>query len=198
MIFETHIPSSELGEHIETLIYFKDFMPDHSKERVIPTGHTFIIFELDGFKRNTYDNQSLTPNNEFTEVWVSGPHKNYLTISAHERSEMFVIQFKPYGAYPFFPTSMHQLSNSVVQANEIFGQDILDLRQQVLAAATVAEKFALATNWLDEKFNPGKKPPENLLKVLKVIEREKSTQNFVDLLSDYPFTRKHLINQFKK
>ncbi|MFT6865814.1 MAG: hypothetical protein ACJA08_000639 [Cyclobacteriaceae bacterium] len=55
-------------------------MPDHSVEHVVPTGQIFIIFELDGFTRNTFDNKILKSNNTFTKVWVSGMHKNYISI----------------------------------------------------------------------------------------------------------------------
>ena len=102
MTFNTHTLKGTISKYIESIFHFKDFVPDHSIERVVPTGHIFIIFELDGFIRNTFDNDTLKPNNTFTKVWVSGMHKNYISISAHQKSEMFVIQFKPFGAYPFF------------------------------------------------------------------------------------------------
>ena len=198
MIFETHIPEGETGKHIEALMYFKDLMPDHSLERVIPTGHVFIIFELDGLKRNTYDNETLKPLNEFTEVWISGVHKNYITISAHEKSEMFVIQFKPYGAYPFFQLPLNEISNCIFPAEALFGQEILELRRRLLASKDASQKFSLVQAWLERRYDAGKQPPEVFLKLLRRVEAEKSATNFDKLFYDYPFTRKHLISQFKK
>ena len=198
MIFETFVPETEIGQHIETFIYFKDFMPDHSKERVIPTGHVFIIFELDGFNRYTFDNETLKPNDEYTEVWVSGAHKNFITISAHEKSEMFVIQFKPYGAYPFFHSPMSTFSNRIFHAKEVFGEQILELRDQLITAKDPKEKFDLAEQWLEVKFDKKKQPSATLLKMLEKVETEKSATHFDDIFSEYPFTRKHLIDQFKK
>lgn len=101
MIFQPHLLDKSYSPYIESIFHFKDFIPDHSIERVVPTGHLFILFELDGFERNTFDNESLKPNNSYQKVWISGVHRNYISISAHENSEMFVIQFKPYGSYPF-------------------------------------------------------------------------------------------------
>jgi hypothetical protein len=158
MIFETHIPGSELGKHIETLIYFKDFMPDHTRERVIPTGHIYIIFELDGIKRSTFDNETLKPNGEFTEVWVSGAHKNYITISAHERSEMFVVQFKPFGAHPFFHIPLSEISSCIFHAKELFGQKILAVRQKLMQTNGVQQKFNLALNWLETRYDRNDHP----------------------------------------
>ncbi len=198
MIFETHNPEGEIGKHIESLIYFKDLIPDHSLERVIPTGHVFIIFELDGYKRNTYDNETLKPIKEFREVWVSGVHKNYITISAHERSEMFIIQFKPFGTYPFIHIPLNEISNCIFHAKELFGNDILSLRSQLIDAKDSAQIFGLAQAWLESIYDSKKQPPQVFLKILERVEVEKSATNFDKLFSDYPFTRKHLISQFKK
>ncbi|MEN8789211.1 MAG: DUF6597 domain-containing transcriptional factor [Flavobacteriaceae bacterium] len=198
MIFETYKPDGQIGKHIESLIYFKDLMPDHSLERVIPTGHVFIIFELDGIKRKTYDNNTLQQKDEFSDVWVSGVHKNYITISAHEDSEMFVIQFKPYGAYPYFQIPLDKISNCIFHAKTLFGKEILELRTQLLDTKDAAHKFGLAQAWLESIYDCDKHPPEVFLKTLERIEVEKSATNFDKLFADYPFTRKHLISQFKK
>jgi hypothetical protein len=86
MIFERHLLKGALIQNIEAIFHLKDFMPDHSIERVVPTGHIFIIFELDGFTRNTFDNDTLKPINTFSNVWVSGMHKNFISISARIKS----------------------------------------------------------------------------------------------------------------
>ncbi|MEQ9279351.1 MAG: hypothetical protein RLN83_07615, partial [Balneola sp.] len=51
--------NKHLSKYIESIFHFKGFNPDHSIERVVPTGHVFLIFELDGFERYTYNNKSL-------------------------------------------------------------------------------------------------------------------------------------------
>jgi hypothetical protein len=83
LIFETHLLTKLLKEYVESIFHFKEFMREHAIERVVPTGHIFIIFELDGLVRNTFDNETLTPNGVFTKVWISGMHKKHLSISAH-------------------------------------------------------------------------------------------------------------------
>ena len=158
MQFETHILEPELANHIESLFHFKDFKPDHSIERVVPTGHLFIIFELDGIERHTYDNDSLKPNGNFKNVWISGMHKNYLSISAHQNSEMLVIQFKTSGAYPFLQVPIHKLNNKVIDAQDLLGPDILQLRTAILEKKEVSEKFECVTSWLNKRLDPNKIP----------------------------------------
>ncbi len=197
MIFETHIVNTPLDKFIESVFYFKNFMPEHSIERVVPTGHLFIIFELDGFQRNTFDSETLKPNGNFSKVWISGMHKNYLSISAHQNSEMFVIQFKPFGSYPFFHFPIHQLNEKVIPAQEILGTKILELRELILKKTTPQEKFILAEDWLKNRFDSGKTPNKELLSTINQLTNQ-PLSNHTAIVDSYPKTQKHLITQFKK
>ena len=197
MIFETHTLKQPLDLYLESVFHFKHFTPDHSIERVVPTGHLFLIFELDGIPRQTFDNKTLQPNRTYTKVWISGMHKNYLSISAHQDSEMFVMQFKPFGAYPFLHTPINELNNKVVDAETIFGNDILELREQLFHKASSSEKFELAEQWLLQQYQENKTPPNTLLEIIaKFTNNPLSEHNTI--VETYPKTQKHLISQFKK
>ena len=197
MIFETHKLDSPLNEYIESIFHFKDLIPEHSIERVVPTGHIFIIFELDGFTRSTYDNDTLEPINSFEKVWISGMHKNYISISAHQKSEMFVIQFKPSGTYPFLHFPVHTLNEKIVPAEEIFGAGIMALREEILSKKTSEEKFKTAVTWLEHRFQRSKVPPAELLSVVDKLHTN-TVANYSKIVREYPKTPKHLIDQFKK
>ncbi len=197
MLFETHTLSPPFDQYVESVFHFKDFIPDHSIERVIPTGHIFIIFELDGIKRNTFDNTTLKPNAEFTKVWISGMHRNYISISAHQQSEMFVIQFKAFGAYPFFHFPIEELNEKILPAEAIFDQELLELRQLLLEKESSVEKFECGDRWLKARFNENLAPPVELLNLMGRLQRE-STSSYQDIMDTYPHTQKHLIDQCKK
>lgn len=196
MIFETHIPETTLVPYIESIFYYKGFKPDHSIERVVPTGHVFIIFELNGFEYHTFDRESLKPNGTFKKVWVSGMHKDYLSISAHQDSEMLVVQFKTNGSYPFFKIPIHQLNNKVVDAQEIFGDEILALRAQILEGENASGKFKRVEDWLTKTFNVDKIPNIDIVDVLTQLKTTPVTESS-KIIASYPNTQKHLISQFK-
>ncbi|MEQ9405148.1 MAG: helix-turn-helix domain-containing protein [Cyclobacteriaceae bacterium] len=197
MIFETHTLPESLSKYIESVFHFKDFVPDHSIERVVPTGHTFLIFELDGFVRNTFNNDTLEPNQSFTNVWISGAHKNYLSISAHQKSEMFVIQFKPFGAHPFLHFPMEKISEQVVSGEQFFGDDLINMRELLLSGATSNDKFKVAEEWLFNRFNEEKAPPAEVIEFYQQLQNNPGL-NGHGKNGSYPNTQKHLIDQFKK
>ena len=197
MIFETHILQAPLDKLIEAIFYYKNFQPEHSIERVVPTGHLFLLFELDGIERNTFDNENLQANASFKNVWISGMHKNYLSISAHTDSEMLVVQFKPFGAFPFLQLPIHQLNDKVIPAQEIFGEEILSLRKKIIALERPQEKLELISNWLinrmDEQKNPNKELMENVNQLATNPISDHKT-----IVQNYSKTQKHLIDQYKK
>jgi len=197
MKFEVLRLKNPLDKYIESIFHFKDLIPEHSIERVVPTGHIFIIFELDGFIRNTFDNDTLQPNNTFTKVWISGMHKNYISISTHQKSEMLVIQFKPFGTYPFFHFPIQNLNEKIISAQEIFGDEILKLQEEILAKKTSKEKFAVVEKWLNNRFHQDRTPSSELLTVIEKLQTE-SVANYRQIVENYSKTQKHLISQFKK
>ncbi len=197
MIMNHHLPQGSLAAHADVMIYFKDFVPDHSIERVVPTGHVFLIFELDGYMRHTYDNDTLQPNADYTKVWISGMHKNYISISAHEQSSMFVVQFKPSGAYPYFHQPLENITEQVVPAENVLGKDVLQLRDDLVEAADATAKFALAEKWLNERYKADHEPPSELKQVITQLQ-EQPVSNLNHILDIYPKTQKQLIDSFKK
>lgn len=197
MIFNNRIPAPPLDSHIESIFHYKDFVPDHSIERVVPTGHLFLIFELDGIPRNTFDNETQKPKETLTKAWISGMQTGCITISAHEQSEMLVIQFKPAGAYPFLQVPVSKLNDKILSAEEIVGEEILTLRENLLYKKTPDEKLELADRWLKSRFDEAKEPPNELLMVLSGLQKE-PVSHLSRIVEKYPNTQKHLIDQFKK
>ncbi len=196
MQFENHLITEPFSDHIQAIFHYKGYSPEHRIERVVPTGHLFIIFELDGITRNTFDNQTLEPNGSYRHVWISGMHKEHISISTHEDSEMLVIQFKTSGTYPFFKSSIDQLTNKITPAQEVFGDQILQLRSDILNASDTLGKFELVDSWLQQQYDPKKSPPEELKKVLTQLELKPISDGH-SIIESYPNSQKHLINQFK-
>lgn len=198
MIFETHSVGAPLDSLVESVFHYRHFKPDHSIERVVPTGHLFILFELDGFERHTYDNASLQPNASFTRAWLSGIQHNYISISAHDDSEMFVIQFRPWGAYPFLHTPLEQYADRVVPGADILGGDLLTLHGQLLDAPTSEAKFACAEAWLAERYDAALAVPASVIELAQALQAAPGA-TLKDLIeTQNGASQKHLISQFRR
>lgn len=197
MKFSVHPLSEDLSLHIESIFHYEQFIPDHSTERVVPTGHVFLLFELDGFTRHTYRAEDLKPKEQFDKAWVSGQQTQHLTISAHPNSEMLVVQFKPAGARPFFHQSMALFTDRVFPAEEVFGNAVLDLRNDLLRLPSAAHKMAQAAQWLQGLMRPDLAPPDKLSTLIQALQAE-PVANHAEVIEAYPHSQKHLIDQFKQ
>jgi len=197
LILETHVPPAPFDELIESILHFRGFQPDHSIERVVPTGHVFAIFELDGFERHTFDNETLDENASFQKAWLSGAHRKYLSISAHENSEMFVIQFKAYGAYPFLQVPMDEVADRVISGADLLDGEMLDLREALFEAGSSNDKFAVADRWLEKRYDAKLAPPESMIKIVKLLQSEPAAK-FSEIIEEFDGSQKHLISLFRK
>ncbi len=197
MIFETHELSPPLDGLVESIFHIKELEPDHSIERLVPTGHSFIIFELDGIERHTFDNETLKPNASYRKAWVSGVHRDYISISTHQHSEEFVIQFKAFGAHPFLHLPMYQLADKVVSGDEILNGELFDLREDLLTASSSSDKFAVAETWLNSRYDEKLAAPQSIVDVIELLQAEPASK-LKEVISSYSGTHKHLISQFKK
>lgn len=196
MIFENRKLEGILSNYIETIFYHKGYMPEHNIEKVVPTGNVFIIMEFDGFERHTFDDQ-LQPTGSYRSVWVSGVHKSHINISAHQNSEMLVIQFKPHGAYPFIKKESKFYSNSVSAAEKIFGASILDVHREVEKETKINSKFQIIENWLINIFDEKSQPTGEFVNILDILMTNPFSKH-KELVGNYSKTQKHLIEQFKK
>lgn len=152
MIFETYIPTFPLNQFIENFTYYKGFNPDHSVDRFLPDGYTYVVFDLTDYPKFIYDNHTLKEIQSCRNVWFSGIREKYITIPSGRDSEMFIINFQKGKAYPFVEMPMHELTDFVVDGELVMNSEILNLREKFFECLTVQEKFTCAEKYLTSRF----------------------------------------------
>lgn len=200
MIFRNHVPEGLLGGHIEQFIYFKGLSPEHSSERVVPNGTVFLIFELDGRPRFVLDNETFEPLQEHSRCWISGMQLDYITIGALQDSEMFVIQFKAHGLYPFIQSAADQLNDKVQTPEPFFGEEIFDFRTRLLAAEEPEEKFRLTEDWIGGRFSESHLPRVEVLNVLEQIQSNPGLEfnSIRNMIEESGISQKHFTELFRR
>jgi len=195
MMILNHNLSKRLSQFIESITYQKDTISDEAVQRILPTGHSFIYFELDGQPRKTFDNESLEPKDTLTRAWVIGMHAKPVSISVPDNAETLVIKFRPEGAYPYFQRKCEYFANQVVPAEQVFGDEILELRDALTQTNTTEAKFELVENWLKKRFSNKNNPKPQLIEVVNIL---RTAHNYKKGIAKYPQSQNHLISQFKK
>jgi AraC-like DNA-binding protein len=148
MILQTHKPTFPLNKFIENLIYYDDPGIHHNLDRFLPDGNTEIIFDLTEKPQHIYDNKTLQQIQICRYAWVSGVRTQPITIPSGKGSRMLIVAFKKGKAFPFYAFSMSELTDTVVDADLVFGRGIQDLREQLLAAKSIDRIFHLVEAFL--------------------------------------------------
>ena len=152
MILKTHIPRFPLNQFVDHFIYYEGYHPEHSIDRFLPDGNTEIIIDFDDRPQHIYDNQTLKEIQACHNVWASGVRTEYISIPSGKQAAMFVISFKKGMAYPFFPLPMNEMSDRVVDADLLWGNDFAFLRERLLEIKEIKLKFAAVESFLLKHF----------------------------------------------
>lgn len=198
MIFETYIPKAPLGIFVDRLIFHEAFRPEHSVDRFLPDGNVEIIIDLNDQPQYIYDNQSLKEIQTCHHVWASGVRTEPITIPSGRDSSMMIIAFKRGMAYPFFPFPMSEVSDCVVDADLIWGDDFALLREQISEHKRSPRKFEIVENYLTEThLSRMTVNPCVDYAVREIVERPDST-SMTKLSGKIGYSQKHFISMFSR
>lgn len=148
MILRIHKPAFPLNRFIEHLVYYDGLSAAHNLDRFLPDGNTEIIIDLTEKPQYIYDNETLQEIQACRHAWISGVRTGPITIPSGNGSRMLIVAFKKGKAFPFYRFPMNELTDTVAEAELVFGRSVVNLREQLLAAKSVGRIFQLVEEFL--------------------------------------------------
>jgi AraC-like DNA-binding protein len=201
MSLHVHIPAPPLCEFVSALIYYDSIDPIHEMDRFLPDGNTEIIINLHDQPQYMYDNETLKKVQTCRYAWVSGVRTQPITIPSGRGSKMLIVAFKKGKAHPFYSLPMNELTDWVIEANQVFGHCVLDLREQLLACKTPARMFELVEMFLLRQAGNAL-PSDNLSRCVEYAVSKITSQpnrlSFQRLSDQIGYSQKHFISMFKQ
>lgn len=198
MIFETYIPKFPLNQFIDCFIYYEGFNYEHSVDRFLPNGDTEILIDFNDQPQYIYDNESLKEIQACHNIWASGIRTEPITIPAGTDARMMVIMCKKGMAYPFFPFPMDEISDSVIDADLIWGMSFAYLREKLLETPDVDLRFKLTEDFLVRNFLGSALLNPCVDYALTEIIRRPDQINLSRLSEKIGYSQKHFISMFKR
>jgi hypothetical protein len=201
MVFQAHTPFFPLDRYIESIFYYEGLSPAHRMDRFLPDGNTELIIDLSENTQYIYDNQTLKEIQACRRAWASGVRTRPITIPSGRGSKMLIVAFKKGMAYPFYPLPMSEITDIVLGAELIFGRDILDLRERLLAVQSIGRMFLLVETFLLQQ--AGHSLPADIESncveyAISSITSKPTRAGFQQLNDQIGYSQKHFINLFKK
>lgn len=199
MILQFHIPSPPLTHYVELITYYKGYNPPHTIERLLPDGGIDLIIDLTSVPKYIYDNESLTEIQSCKRAWISGMRTEYISIQARAaESEMLVIRFRPGMAWSFLHMPVLEIKDKVVDAELVFGNELLSFREQLLEQAEPVQKFTIAEQYLLQRIKNHFEIHPAIRYCISQIGSNPSQASIREITNKTGYSSKHLISLFGK
>ncbi len=197
MLMEMHFLAPPLGQFIESFIYYKDYQPGHKIDRFFQDGNVYAIIDLTEEPKYIFDNHSLKPIQTCRKVWFSGLRTTYISIPSCGESELFVINFRKGRAFPFVQGPLSAFTDAVVDGEQSFRKDILQLREALLELPEAREKFALAEKLLMAQYGSNLRINPCVDYALNQIQLDPAQTTITKLSGKIGYSHKHFIRLFR-
>ncbi len=199
MIYAVHSPTPPLDHFIEHLWFFDGYDPNHTMERLLPDGAMEVIINLRPEPKRLFHRDNFHDVQLFQKSWISGKQTRYIVIeAAYESSSMMGIHFKPCGSYPFLGFSVSELTDKVIELDQVWGSGVNTMREQLLDTPIINNKFAIVERFLLSRFNGQPRTYRSVERALQLMLQSPHGMAIRDFAEFIGITPKHLITQFDK
>jgi AraC-like DNA-binding protein len=152
MLYLEHRPHPALAPFIKTYWYTCDPDAIHRHERVLPNGHAQIVISL-ARDYLTDANHPTDPLQHSPASILLGIYSRHQQIDTIDLTQLIGIVFHPSGTLPFFPEDTALFTDRETCLNALWGKASENLRNDLRAASTPAQKFDLLDLALRHRLN---------------------------------------------
>jgi AraC-like DNA-binding protein len=152
MLYRSHTPGPPLTAYIERLWMLSD-VPAHPHERVIPSGTLELVINLAEDEFRIYDPADSRRIHRYCGAVVSGAFSRCFGIDTREHASILGVHFKPGGAFPFLGLPLHELADSHVELETLWGLEARGLRERLCGAAP-RQRLSILEGALRDRLRP--------------------------------------------
>ena len=128
MTFRHARPATPLDQFVE-LLWLCDMPPQPwAQERLLPGGSSELVVDL------------AEPSHAGV---LSGPHAHFFLLETTRRQCLAGVHFRPGGAFAFIEPPLHELQDSVVPLDDLWGGVARELREHLGEAQSDGERFSI-------------------------------------------------------
>jgi len=125
--FHLYRPGPPLSEFVDSFWICEGYAPPHSRERLLPTGTTELVFTVDANGR--------------VASGVAGARSECLELDTSTPFSVIAVHFTPGGGFPFFGAPSSELHNRSVTLDLVWGGYAADVRDRLWEADTAERRF---------------------------------------------------------
>jgi AraC-like DNA-binding protein len=143
MLHLSYAPAPPLLDFVEDIWLYDGYTPQHSRERILPSGTVELVVNLREDELRIYGAAQPERCSRFSGALVSGAYGGFFVSDSAEEASIMGVHFRPGGAFPFLGLPAGELADAHVDLETLWGRTVVELRERLCAAATPAERFHL-------------------------------------------------------
>jgi hypothetical protein len=148
------LPSEPLRRFVEHFWLYQAAETACLQQVLLPTVNVALVINLTRNGMAVFSRHDIVRRESLSGCAVFGPLSEYCHILPQGSAALLGVQFKPGGAFPFFGFPLGDLENQRVPLEVVWGDQATELRDRILAASSVAAKFAVVERFLQDRCDP--------------------------------------------
>jgi hypothetical protein len=112
MLFRSYRPRGALGALVEDFWLYEDYVGNHRRERILPSGTFEIVFNLREDALRIYGPSDPEQCRSYKGAVVSGPYAGSFMSDTAEEREILGVHFRPGGAFAVLGLAASDLRTS--------------------------------------------------------------------------------------
>jgi AraC-like DNA-binding protein len=195
---EGYVPRPPLSRYVE-LIWFVEAEHDPDQDKVLPNGVVELIVNLADPQLLVDPGRPECPT-VFKETFVAGLQRSWLVNQAIGAIDLVGIRFKPGGFVPFFRLNLADLTDRVIDFDDVAHSFACELRERLREAPTRVARVHIVEEMLCRRLNANDArsgPIGYALATLLQRPEEAGVQGSISALADdMGMSHKHLLHLF--
>jgi AraC-like DNA-binding protein len=165
------------------------------RETLLPNGAVEIMVNL-GPVHEVHSDQG---RGLWEHSWISGLHERALTIESLAGTHLVSARLHPLGAVGVLGDHVAAVANRIVPIESLLGRDALVLRDELLAAPSPRERFAILETFVGAlRTRVGRPVPDFLRRATAAIDERHGNVRASELHHDVGVSRRHLSVTFSR
>lgn len=135
---------------------------------------------------------------ELHRSFMAGLHDTYSAGTWQGEQYGLQVNFTPVGAYLFLGLPMHEITNRVVELDDLLGPEGPRLIEQLESATTWGERFTAADAFIGRRIANARRPAPGVVWSWRRIAETGGRVTVSELATELGFSRKHLTTLFRE
>jgi AraC-like DNA-binding protein len=196
MIVTEYFPAAPLNAYINMLRYCEGPAPyRYLKELPNPALNLMINFE-DSY--HCYQGENAKPYLTCVDSWSIGLWNRHHILDWPRNMRLFIVDFKPGGAYPFLHLPLSELHNDIVPMDAIWGDLAAEIRERLQSAPSLQDRFVLLEQLLLARLEEIPDGFNAVQYALVQIDKHHGSLSIRDLAEKAGMSHNHLTRQFQR